>query len=136
MTIKATHNGQESVRKPDIVAVSLNDARRAFGSGDTASWDEYAFNTAVDQPKDNFEWEHPFFSAEFKLKNKQLDPPPESYSLEPVEPIEPQRLPEERKGPEGVEKPMPMAPTPDDIVESSNKPKAGKYPLRFSCSTR
>jgi hypothetical protein len=128
MLINATHNGQASRRKPDVVLVSYATARDAFSPGDTAAWDEYAFNSAANSPKHNFEWRHPLLTAEFKRKQNGLDPPPARYDIKLTKSIPPQTLPatpyetDEIASIRGEAIPR----TGDAVVESSSKADFGE----------
>ena len=94
--ITITHNGKVVVCKPDIVLVSLGAARNAFKNkgdttkemGDTASWDDYALNTAGIAPGLHFTWSDCFSAVEVK-RSKPKPPPSGKYALKVVNTIRP-----------------------------------------------
>ncbi|KAF8484070.1 hypothetical protein DFH94DRAFT_338639 [Russula ochroleuca] len=81
MLIQAKHNGHGSDRKPDVILVSLKAARKASSKDDQGSWGDYAFETAAEAPKNNFEWKVSFSAVEFKKKSKKLPPLLKKYSV-------------------------------------------------------
>ena len=92
MPIKGTHNEESSIRKPDVVLVSMRSASSAFGSDDY-DWIDYAFNFGIDKPKNNFGWGDILLTVEFKRKNATLTkPPPEYNDKDMVKSIVPQSL--------------------------------------------
>jgi len=91
--IIATHRGEISERKPDIVLVSLDTARRGLDDGDIGCWDDFALKTAGNSPQLDFQWEGPYSVAELKRVKSKLSPPPPEYTINPVKSILPQPLP-------------------------------------------
>jgi hypothetical protein len=93
MQIKGIHNEKESIRKPDIVLVSIHSARIAFEPTeyDHGTCDDYAFSTT--KPKGNFGWGDVFLTVEFKRSNQTMMKPPLKYKRnKAVESIAPQSL--------------------------------------------
>lgn len=89
--ITATHNGRASVCEPDIILVSLDEARAAFADGDQGGWADHAFKTAVEPPQKEIQWSSPLSVAEFKRTKSTLPLPPDEYALE-LKAIEPQEF--------------------------------------------
>jgi hypothetical protein len=90
MPINSYYNRHRSLRKPDVVIISLM-LRRMLE--DTAVWDKFAFNSATDSPKDNFQWKDILLTGEFKCVKSTLPPPPDKYNAEAPQSIPPQTLP-------------------------------------------
>ena len=88
-TMMGMHNGRTSLRKPDIILVSLADARATISDDDQGMWADFAFKTAGDPPQKDFWWRNSLSVAEFKRTRSDLTLPPTEYILKPVEKIEP-----------------------------------------------
>jgi hypothetical protein len=74
--IYQTHQGEQSVRKPDIVIVSKASAMRV---GDCQASDVYDSEKALKKPGKNFEWKELRTTLEFKRTPKKIDKAPQTY---------------------------------------------------------
>ncbi|KAF8875561.1 hypothetical protein BD779DRAFT_209435 [Infundibulicybe gibba] len=107
--IVGMHDGGRSSRKPDVVLASLDAVRAAFKTKQDAlskppddTWKGFAYKTAGEHPRGNFDWGGIVSSQEFK-KNKNITSTlPGSYESDaPCGVIDPQPLPNTRQDADG-----------------------------------
>jgi hypothetical protein len=68
--------------KPDIVGIQLREAQLAYEKdGDDGSWEDYAFRTALNKPKNAMKWGWVLCSHEVQAVKSILTGPPEHYKV-------------------------------------------------------